>query len=230
MLAFLSDPMNPGLWLANADGTDLRRVPTDSYGIPVWSPDGSWLAFAVDNGQGQVVIDAVRPDGSGRRTLVSGVSDISLSTTISWSRAGRIAFKRRTHLDYGTGNIWSVKADGTSLMQMTTGVRDEWPVWSPDGSLLAFTSLGPPMPAGAEVVVVNADASGRRAVVAGTVNTINRVAAWSPDGRWLLFERLETPFVGAPSCDFFTVAIDGTWGERVSHELYSNQCGGASWR
>jgi hypothetical protein len=64
---------NWDVYVANADGTSIRRLTTHPArdGIPTWSPDGAYVAFASDRdgGWGIWVIDA---DGQGQpRPLVS---------------------------------------------------------------------------------------------------------------------------------------------------------------
>ena len=59
------------IYVANADGTDERRIThlkvqgsgPDIYGID-WSPDSSWLVFAAERGCGRSDIYVVKPDGS----------------------------------------------------------------------------------------------------------------------------------------------------------------------
>jgi hypothetical protein len=49
-----------GLWVVNADGTALHRIPTHGDAVsPVWSPDGTRLAFI--GGQGGAIVES---DGS----------------------------------------------------------------------------------------------------------------------------------------------------------------------
>jgi len=59
---------SPGLWVSNVDGPDRRQVisgqANDHFSPPVWSPDGSQIAFwAVDG------VDVVNVDGSGRERI-----------------------------------------------------------------------------------------------------------------------------------------------------------------
>jgi Tol biopolymer transport system component len=53
-----------GVLTVSVDGTRRRRLTSDGV-APRWSPDGRWIAF-----QAGARIDVMRPDGSGRRTLV----------------------------------------------------------------------------------------------------------------------------------------------------------------
>src|SRR5207244_10004682 len=55
------------LYLMNAHGTGLQRLPTGGLGGPSWSPDGRQIAL--DDGLEIMIINS---DGSGLRTLTSG--------------------------------------------------------------------------------------------------------------------------------------------------------------
>jgi Tol biopolymer transport system component len=42
--------MNPGIFVSRLDGTEKRllvQLDTWTVGLPLWSPDGNWLAFLV---------------------------------------------------------------------------------------------------------------------------------------------------------------------------------------
>lgn len=60
------------IFIAKSDGTDERRITeSDSYnGSPVFSPDGSKIAFYFDTGKGAQIV-VMNLDGSGRRVLVA---------------------------------------------------------------------------------------------------------------------------------------------------------------
>lgn len=52
-----------GLWLANADGTDARRLVRGDLGIAGWSPDGTRIAY-IETGQGSSVVDVTTGETS----------------------------------------------------------------------------------------------------------------------------------------------------------------------
>jgi TolB protein len=75
-------------------------------------------------------------------------------------------------------DLFSMNADGTGLVRLTSTAHAANPAWSPDGREIAFDTEGKR----SVINVMNADGSGIRRLVAGTR------PAWSPDGRRLLFE------------------------------------------
>src|SRR5439155_12091092 len=97
--------------------------------------------------------------------------------------AGQIAFW--SDRDHGAiGEIYVMNADGSGQVNLTNNpVDDAYPVWSPDGSKIAFYTA---RDGNYEVYVMNADGSGQ-------VNLTNNAAAdyypaWSPDGSKILLD------------------------------------------
>lgn len=140
------------IYVVDADGRHAARL-TDGPSVdldPAWSPDGRWIAFASDRG-GSMDVYAMHPDGSGLHRLVgSGGMDAAPA----WSPDGtRLAFVSSredpagrecdvlTSLEPCNLEIYLVNADGSGLQRVTEDPsRDMEPVWSPDGSQLAFVS------------------------------------------------------------------------------------------
>lgn len=84
-------------------------------------------------------------------------------------------------------NLWLVERRGGPAVQFTSGGQDTFPVWSPDGSQIAFTSkrVIPEDEPGRELWVINLDGGEAKRVLTrpGGVSNIR----WSPDGQKLLF-------------------------------------------
>ncbi|MET9182711.1 amidohydrolase family protein [Kitasatospora aureofaciens] len=118
---------------------------------PVWSPDGSTVAFCAYQ-DGGFHLWAMAPDGSNLRQVTSGSWD---DRGVSWSPDGRrLAFSSERAGDAVSGSsydVWTVELATGRLTRLTDqpGVEDYDPSWHPDGERVLF---------------VRSDASGARTI------------------------------------------------------------------
>ena len=120
----------------------------------------------------------------GEATRISDVySDVAYP---HWSPQGdRIAVQ--SYLD-GTYHIWTMRPDGSELQQLTSGgFDDREPVFSPDGSQIAFASdrdnAGQQRSAnGYDIWVLDLASGEVRRVTSAPLGQSNQQPAWSPDG------------------------------------------------
>jgi dipeptidyl aminopeptidase/acylaminoacyl peptidase len=94
------------------------------------------------------------------------------------ARNGRIAFVR-------SDDIWTVNPDGSDERNLTqTGLREEYPDWSPDGTELVFARGSSTGGCCRQLWRMNADGTNQRAITSGDDATM---PSWSPDGRRLAY-------------------------------------------
>ncbi|HET9755376.1 MAG TPA: hypothetical protein VFP66_02645 [Candidatus Limnocylindrales bacterium] len=186
---------NDEIFVSAADGSERRSItndPANDWG-PDWSPDGLTIVFNSDRDGGQIRGYLIDPDGSNLRAL-----DIDAWVEYpSFSPDGTaIAFMGHEAGDY---EIYVADITTGETRQLTDSPgNDGWPVWSSDGSTIAFTSerddcsfvpsdqecwrTDEPADQHRDVWVMNADGSGQRRVTSEAAQFV----AWSPDGRYLL--------------------------------------------
>jgi Tol biopolymer transport system component len=131
-LAYVRDD---GVYVVAATGGKPRRIAKGAYPwSPVWSPDGSLIAFGggiyIDNGH----LEVIRPDGSGRRWIRSGLSQ---DERIDWSPNGRQLALVLPAPRYNDTKLYVVGLDGRPTGIWARGIDN--PSWSPDGTQMVGT-------------------------------------------------------------------------------------------
>jgi tricorn protease-like protein len=174
------------LYAITPDGSDPRLLFSPggikSCENPVWSPDGSCVAFVSDK-DGNYEIYVLRLDGSG----VSNVTNHpAFDVDPAWSPDGtRIAFVS----DRADGHeIFVMNADGSDVRQLTDMPEYSYePDWSPDGGRIAFAAEGQDDQGKRhyEIFVMSADGSRRIQLTHDRAD--DRDPAWSPDGTRIAF-------------------------------------------
>lgn len=149
------------LVVARVDGSDEHEL-GETFDAFAWSPDSTRLAFATTTGA-LVVANA---DGSGARTIGHG-------SMPAWSPQGHL-------IAYSTGaRVHVVRNDGSADTPSSTRV-DVNPVWSPDGTRLAYWSSDGTT-AFLRVVRIGGNGGSLRFEIRGAVT--NGAIVWTPDGR-----------------------------------------------
>lgn len=199
----------PGLVVSQSGRIHLAGKLVTRGTQPVWSPDGSRIAF-VRNGE----IHVIAPDGTGDRRLTVRTPGLHWpASSPAWSPDGRtIAFS-------GTRDILTVRVADGKLTNLTHSTKS-WlgnytPAYSPDGRLIAFAR---------NTDAFNSDIflmTPRGRIVRRLTHSVGTDAqlgeehgpAWSPDGRRLVFVSNRS----GRSWELYTIGADGRGERRLTN-------------
>jgi TolB protein len=162
-----------------ASGKRSTLVALEGLNItPVFSPDGTLLAFSTSqDGNSEVYTMDVRSGALQRLT-----SDAGGDLSPSWSPTGReLAFTS----DRGGGpQIYLMSVDGSHVRRLTyEGDYNAAPAWSPRGNWIAYVCRTPEKQY--KLCRITPDGQRREQITDGP--GIDDSPSWSPDGRHLVF-------------------------------------------
>ena len=119
-------------------GTSTRLTFSESSdSVPVWSPDGAWVAFGSDRAE-RPGLYRKRADGSGEEELLLEGSSVY---PCSWSRDGRLLLF--SQLGVGGSNdlhVLALEGDRAATPYLVTDLPEAEGAFSPDGRWVAYQS------------------------------------------------------------------------------------------
>jgi Domain of unknown function DUF11/RTX calcium-binding nonapeptide repeat (4 copies)/WD40-like Beta Propeller Repeat len=229
-LAFLSLEVSDGggtdsdLYVIDVDEGSVRALTRDGRVIDglAWAPAPQIAYSSFVAGPSELFV--VDPDGSNRRQL----TDTGLGGANRWPawspRGTEVAFIHLVGSEYA--RLYAVRPDGSGLRSLSDAAVDVGhghpPSWSPDGSLLAFSTPRNGRPVhftahvpGRDLYVVAANGSSERRLTQSAERAVaDRRPTWSPEGSQLAFETVNRR--GHSESMVYAVNADGTCEGRIA--------------
>jgi TolB protein len=180
----------PGIYVASADGTSGRRL-TEAGPKPdplSWSPDGKRIAFAWARDENADIYAADVGTGRVSRLTSGPANDFSPS----WAPNGKeIVFCSDRS---GAFEIWIIDLDSGRTTQVTTSGESRFPMFSNDGSRIAWLSK-------TDAVILERATSTETRIR----GSLRYRPVWSPDDRFIAMESFVEGNAG-----IHLLAVDGS--------------------
>lgn len=202
-IAFQADRENEtsGIYLMNGDGSDVVQLvddPAVHEMSPTWSPDGSQIAYLTMSADGTMQGGVFIIDAAGGDPVL--VDDNFAYAPATWSPDGSMLAVGGDGAERGIG-VYHVAEGRLDPLSQDGGTA---PLWSPDGSRIAYNVADGP---GGDVRVVDVASGETRNLTDDAWN--DSVARWTDDGTQLVFVSDRDTDQAAGSFRSWTVSAEG---------------------
>lgn len=228
----------PGLYVINRDGSNRRVVFSGAAFSTAWDPVREGVVYtsagpdfaAVSSEVDIIAVNVDDDERNFKKLTTNGVNNAfpSPSPDGKWIvfRSGRTGYKNLYIMD-------AVDGERKGLRRLTEGKwTDTMCSWSPDGDWIAFSSDRDNPGAGSfDLFLIHPNGTGLRKLFqsgsAGRANHPN----WSPDGKVLVFttdnagisaEPISNPHHYQPYGEIYTIKLDGSDLQRLTHNSYED--------
>ncbi|MBI3659881.1 PD40 domain-containing protein [Candidatus Acetothermia bacterium] len=155
--------------------------------IPVWSPDGTKIAFNSTR-DGNFEVYVMNADGSGLTRLTNNPANDGCAT---WSPdSTKIAFCTNRDVSGNNFQVYVMNVDGSGPTNISNNPSpsEYYPAsWSPDGTKILFCIRRTPTDNDAEIYVMNTDGSNQVDLTNNPAGDCYGRPTYSPDGAKILF-------------------------------------------
>jgi Tol biopolymer transport system component len=191
---------NPEVYVTNVDGTNQRRLTTNSSfdGEPAFSLTGEKIAFRSDR-DGNSEIYIMNADGSLQTNLTNNPAFDGHPTFSPDGKKIAFVSDRGGHL-----GIWVMNVDGSNPTELAGGVGGSEPAFNIYGTKIVFS--GPGNSADSDIWVMDADGSNPNNV-SQDARADDSEPSFSPDGTKIVFTKDVHDGSGS---EIFVMNADGT--------------------
>jgi TolB protein len=185
-------------------------VPRDE--APTWSPDGRWIAYWHFNPDladtlyptGLYVVDA---NGQERRLVVAGYAN-----NPDWSPDGE-------RLAFDSGDLFTIKPDGSELFQITEYNNGFFPSWSPQSDKLVFDTAYQDARGANAIWIISSDGTNSKDISQHGLGEW-RDPSWSFSGQKILHLRFLTGVFGE---EIFVMDTTGATAQRLTQNEHNDR-------
>ncbi len=211
-------PLSKGTFIGiiNSDGENFDSLVDKSWLVnPMWSPDGSRIAFGYSYYYSGGPLYVVDVDGS-------DLFEVGLSKNFTWSSDGT-KFAATLGVVKGGYEIFIIGIDGQNLFQLTHNDFREYDLaWSPTSNQIAFyaRTFGvnhPNESDDSEIYVINDDGSNFRQLTNNDMDDYHPV--WSLDGRRIAFISIQSGNI-----EIYVMDADGKNLHNISNQKAEDMC------
>jgi len=197
-----SDGGRRDVFLIRPDGSEevnlTASLPNTFAEAPVWSPDGSTIAFdGVLNSDSLRDIFLVTVNEDPEQTRITTLPGFDCYPSFSPDGTQIVYMSERNK----NRDLYIMDLEGNDIVRLTDDpTYDYEPAWSPDGSQIVFVSR---RTGDSEIYIMDAD--GKNVVQLTDADKLDWRPAWSPDGQWIVFESWRNG-----NADIFMMRTDGS--------------------